>query len=78
MSCHRSIGSPQPVPGFESDELFEKGFIVVKKRKVQKGRIFEATPAVEAKISLLSGRELIGVNLGNEDYFEWHRKHHCD
>ena len=67
-----------PMCKFGCDELFEKGFIVVKKRKVQKGRIFEATPAVEAKISLLSGRELIGGNLGNEDYFEWHRKHHCD
>ena len=67
-----------PMCKFGCDELFEKGIIVVKDSKIQKGKNFETTDAVEAKISVLVGRELIGINSGNEDYFEWHRRHHCN
>ena len=67
-----------PMCKFGCDELFERGFIVVEKRTIQKGKDLEATPTVDAKISSLINREIIGFNSGNEDYFEWHRNYHCD
>jgi len=57
------------------DSLFEKGYI-----GVQNGRVIQIKPTsttnAQSHVSMLVGQNCMDWKVGNENYFDWHFKHH--
>jgi len=54
------------------DELFERGYVVVRDGSVQKGRKVASTPAVEDYIAQIVDRLCLSYYRGSDLYFNWH------
>lgn len=61
---------------FGCDELFERGFVVVKNGRVADGPNPSVTDVVSRRVSFLRGKAVSKFNKGNAQYFDWHRQSH--
>ncbi|MBA3557843.1 MAG: hypothetical protein H0W30_04505 [Gemmatimonadaceae bacterium] len=58
---------------FGCDDLFERGYIVVKKGLLQAGPTTSKSGAVKRKVVALQGRHCSKWNAGSKKFFTWHR-----
>lgn len=64
-----------PVCRFGCDELFEKGYIVVKNKQIIINKL-TGILKLDQRINLLKNIECLNWTINSESYFEWHRKFH--
>jgi len=57
---------------FGCDELFERGFIVVKNGRVADGPTVATTDVVVRRVSFLRGKSVAKFNKHSAEYFRWH------
>jgi hypothetical protein len=66
-----------PICTLGCDELFERGYIVVRSGRTAKGKPGR-TPPVEDYIANVIDRPCLAYYRGSESYFEWHAVSHAD
>ncbi|HEX8431545.1 MAG TPA: HNH endonuclease, partial [Longimicrobium sp.] len=65
-----------PMCTFGCDELFERGWIIVERGQVTKGRVGVLSDSVAAYIRSVEGRECLPYYRGGGEYFDWHARAH--
>jgi hypothetical protein len=67
-----------PLCALGCDALFERGYVVVKGRRIAIGQRTTSTPALRALVRRLDGRTLLNWHASRDRYFAHHMRHHGD